>query len=365
MKDKDKKDKKGILGFILMGILGFLVSYLTSKRMAEVYKLDLGFYEILLKLLILVGSFYLSIIIHELGHLIFGLLSGYEFVSFRVGSLILYKSKSTYKLGRQTLPGTGGQCLLNLKSDDFINSPYGAYNLGGGIFNLIVSFLLVFLLKFRFFWPIDLLILYMVLVGLIFGPINLIPMRNNLLANDGENYKDLKSSKEARISFFTQLRINKLLVDGYRLREIDESLFTLRPDKSGLHEAIVYYNFERFLDMGAYKEAREFYESHIKKLKTGIYRLEAKKEMYFLDLLEGNNLDCYDDPELKKYNKLMKKTLGNLKISYGQALLLKNDPREGARILELFNKEKSRHPYGGEVKREEENIKKVDILYKS
>ena len=54
----------------------------------------------------------LSVPIHEGGHLICGLLTGYRFVSFRAGRFICYRRQGKLRIGRYQIAGTGGQCLL-------------------------------------------------------------------------------------------------------------------------------------------------------------------------------------------------------------------------------------------------------------
>jgi len=41
----------------------------------------------------LVVSFYIQIAIHEFGHMIFGLITGYKFSSFRMGNLMWVKEE--------------------------------------------------------------------------------------------------------------------------------------------------------------------------------------------------------------------------------------------------------------------------------
>lgn len=55
----------------------------------------------------LVLSFWLQAILHEGGHLVCGLLSGYRFLSFRVGSFTLLRQNGRLVLRRFYLPGTG------------------------------------------------------------------------------------------------------------------------------------------------------------------------------------------------------------------------------------------------------------------
>lgn len=58
--------------------------------------------------LCLYAAFFLQIIIHEAGHLIFGLLSGYRFCSFRIGSLMWIKKEGKLQLKRYSIAGTAG-----------------------------------------------------------------------------------------------------------------------------------------------------------------------------------------------------------------------------------------------------------------
>ena len=57
-------------------------------------------------------SYLLIIIIHEAGHLVFGLLSGYKYLLFRVGSLILIKRNNKFEFKKMSIQGTAGQFVL-------------------------------------------------------------------------------------------------------------------------------------------------------------------------------------------------------------------------------------------------------------
>lgn len=57
-------------------------------------------------------SFLIVPIIHESGHLVMGLLTGYDFVSFRVGSFTVIKENGKLVRKKFNIAGTGGQCIL-------------------------------------------------------------------------------------------------------------------------------------------------------------------------------------------------------------------------------------------------------------
>ena len=77
------------------------------------------------------ASVLFSVITHELGHLIAGLLTGYRFVSFRIFSFMLVRSEGKWKIRRMSVPGTGGQCLMAPPRKKNGYYPFALYNLGG------------------------------------------------------------------------------------------------------------------------------------------------------------------------------------------------------------------------------------------
>ena len=127
------------MGAIIGGLSGFFgVQYLDKNSIS-----DIEF------VIIVAGSIlaiYLQLILHEAGHLIFGLLSGYEFVSFRVGSITIYKKDGKTHIGSYKLAGTGGQCLM--APPDLVNEkiPYVLFNFGGVIINIVTSIFIVVVL---------------------------------------------------------------------------------------------------------------------------------------------------------------------------------------------------------------------------
>ena len=119
----------------------------------------------------------LHMIIHEIGHLICGLISGYKFSSFRIMNFILIQKNGKLKIKRLTIAGTGGQCLMAPPDMKDEKIPILLYNLGGPIFNLIAG--IIFLLIFFILMPYPLVgasVFVFSLVGIIFAVLNGIPM---------------------------------------------------------------------------------------------------------------------------------------------------------------------------------------------
>lgn len=124
-------------------IAAILIACFTDTTFAEfVTKLkSTDFIEMMLAAGIGVLSFLISqmflIILHETGHLVCGLLSGYKFVSFRIYSLTFIKMDGRLRVRRYSIAGTGGQCLLTPPDLPLKKIPTGWYNFGGVLFNII------------------------------------------------------------------------------------------------------------------------------------------------------------------------------------------------------------------------------------
>ncbi len=86
-------------------------------------------------------AMFLQMFIHEGGHLVFGLLTGYRFSSFRIASLMLLKENGSYHWKKLSLAGTGGQCLMC--PHDLVDGKirYVVYNFSGVFFTLISAVL--------------------------------------------------------------------------------------------------------------------------------------------------------------------------------------------------------------------------------
>ena len=135
-----KKEKRnnlynGIVGLIILVCaagFGFLLSVTLLSGF-------FSFPEVILGIIGVLVTYYVSIIVHEGGHLVFGLISGYRFCSFRIGSLMWINQDGKIQLRRFNLAGTGGQCLMTPPAEKESKAQIITYNLGGVIANLILA----------------------------------------------------------------------------------------------------------------------------------------------------------------------------------------------------------------------------------
>ena len=174
-----------ILYFSLGGVCGALISrYVKAMNETEVTILTI-LQGVIVLVIIMYAAYIVQIIIHEAGHLIFGLLTGYKFSSFRIFSFMWVKENGKLKLKHLSLAGTGGQCLMT--PPELINGkyPYLLYNLGGSITNMITAciFFVIYIALHNYLF-LSYFLLMLSLLGVVSAIINGVPMKLGIINND-------------------------------------------------------------------------------------------------------------------------------------------------------------------------------------
>ena len=101
-KAKNKGRLGGIASVLCFGIIGLGCGISMVPFMTYALEEEGNMFIFLLGVLILFSLMYLSIFIemaiHEAGHLIFGLATGYKFLSYRIGSFTFIKEEGKIKV---------------------------------------------------------------------------------------------------------------------------------------------------------------------------------------------------------------------------------------------------------------------------
>ena len=180
----------------LVGIMavGAVVGYFVGKIAGD--SLSRGDApNIIFLLLAGVIAFVLQIIVHEAGHLVCGLISGYKFVSFRVFDFKIIKDENgKLNFRYEKIEGTGGQCLM--RASEYVEGKFKfkLYLLGGVIFNVLFS--IVFWLILPSYYT-----LLFALIGFTLAFLNLIPMG----FNDGMTFYHASKDETTRFVLYLQL----------------------------------------------------------------------------------------------------------------------------------------------------------------
>lgn len=351
MKKNNLGQKLLTLAFMLACMIFGAIGGFLLVLLADKYNFSFG--KVMYLLSMIVVNYIIAIIIHESGHLITGLLSGYEFLSFRIGSFTLVKENGKLKRKRFNIIGTGGQCLMMPPdSDKPENVPFIFYFLGGGLFNLLTAIIFIpaGIAVSTFYISTPILILG--IVSLFQCLMNLIPL-NFQLPNDGYNILLFNRKEDERILFYQQLRINGLMHQGYAPSEMPEKLFEFN-NNQGLGYLL---KAALYIDKKEFESAQDLIMKSLEsETLLGIYEYEAKSELLFCMIMNNTSekeIDTLFDATLKKYILLSSKTqIAKRRIMYTYYFLYEKDSNSAQREYEAAMNMKKTYPNIGELKSE-------------
>lgn len=360
MNKKKKADWGGVLMMLLYLLVGGFCGILIMRYMDAAGLQGLGSC-LLVFALMLAGVYlvmYLQIVLHEGGHLLFGLLSGYGFSSFRVGSLMLQKTEAGLRFRRLSLAGTGGQCLMTPPELKDGTMPFVLYNLGGVLMNLF-SALVCFLLSLRCPGTLACLFLQMAaVIGLAFALANGLPLPLAAVDNDGSNIISMCKSPAAVRAFWVQLKANELASRGVRLKDMPEEWFTLPDERelqNGITASVAVLREGRLADMLRIDEADEAARALLEgnSRLQGVYRSLLSCDRITFALLRGEDPAAMLTKELRQFMKSMKSFPSVLRCEYALALQ-EGDTEKAAKLRGDFEKMARRYPNPADIESERE-----------
>ena len=362
---KKKAQWSQILGSAVMILIGIVCGIILAKS-PSVFPVDNTVNKILWLISLLVVMYLATIIhmiIHEAGHLIFGIMSGYRFSSFRILSHIWIKKDNKMQHLRLKIAGTGGQCLMSPPPmlDDKL--PVILYNLGGSFANIIIGAICLCLYFVFINTPfLSAVLLIMALVGFIFGILNGIPMRLGTVDNDGYNAWSLTRNQAAMRAFWIQLKVNEEISQGKRLQDMPDEWFDFPSDenlKNSMVAVIGVFACNRLMDQHRFNEAKSQMK-HMLKIETGIVGLHQRMmicDLLYLELIGKNRPEIcarYFSREQDKFMRSMKNFPSIIRTQYAYALLANHDAKKAQLYRIHFNQAAKTYPYNNEVAAERE-----------
>ncbi len=354
------------LGFVLYIIAGFV----CGSWVVDYIDVYIGRDSSAKRLLVLVAAMLavyaamvVQAVIHEFGHMVFGLASGYRFGSFRIFSLMWIKEGDRLRVRRLKLAGTAGQCLMSPPDLKDGKIPVVLYNLGGVIMNLIAGAAFAGL---SFLFPqapaLAVFLRFLAAAGALSAAVNGIPIRMGQVDNDGRNVLSMIMDPEAVRAFRLQLKITESLAGGARLRDLPDEWFAV-PDDEALSNSIIaasgVFAANRLMDMNRFSEADGLIR-HLLSVESGIIGLH--RSMMTCDLIVTELLGMNRRSELdglltdgqKRFMKAMKRFPSVLRTEYALALLDDRDEEKARRIEEEFDRVAADYPYKGDIEGERE-----------
>lgn len=346
-KKRENTDKKimSFILFIVFTLSAFIGGYIAGKTFAmNMANTNNKLLIFLIFLIIIYLVMILQVIIHELGHMVFGLLSGYKFCSFRIFSLILIRKDGKFIIKRYKLPSTAGQCLMD--PPDLINGkmPCLLYNLGGSIFNLISAIMCLIIIVNSNNTYLKVFLFSNIIVGVMFTILNGIPIKTKEICNDGYNALNLKNDTVFTKYMWIQLKAHRYLLDGKSLSEFPCDFFLTPADENINHPlatAIVMYQLNMLLEQHRFEECKEKAYDLINNYDIiNIYKVSCINDLVYLEILDGN----FDKArELMNKNQIKLSKAFGYNISFARTLylyylLVEKDDKNVVKYKKLLDK---------------------------
>lgn len=343
---------------ILAAFVMFWFGALYGKSL--VASQELSIIEMLGHVVVYAGAILGGILVHEAGHLVGGLLSGYTFSSFRIGKWMWYKEGEKIKFALFTIPGTLGQCLMipAKRKDDY---PYFWYLAGGGMANLLFG-LTSALLTVVVMQEMHIFLWINAGVNLGLGLLNLLPYKG-FVSNDGYQLVSLFHNRKARKAFALQLMVADAQIHGRRLIELEESAFVYATEKDYENEIIAvsqFYLIGRELDRKNYEKAYQMMKQLLAKEHLEMSELLKqiiRLEILYLDLVHHRLTDVSHQysKKLKKLTKsLASSHLAACRFLYAYEKIVHQKDTEAEAYVQQFEKIAIHYPYKGDLALERE-----------
>ncbi len=359
-KEMIKKFLASAVFMIVCGGLGFLLGMFIAKTSAHPI-------FIIVWMAVAVILYLLQIILHEAGHFLFGKLSGYTFVSFRVGNYTWIKEDGKYVIKKFKIPGTAGQCLMMPPETDENGNIFTLYHMGGVLVNLFFTLIGILLFVLSENPNVQAFGFILGLVAGVTALSNGIPFKAGGVANDGYNVLLLKKDKIARRSTYIMLKVNGLLTQGIRMKEMPYEWFVLPEEadlSNSMNATIRIMEGNWFFDKMQFEEAKVCYETLLQKPEQllEVHKMELECEMLFFELIGQQRKEVIEElytKKLKSYVKTMSPfTLNKKRLQYALCLYEKKSGWEAEleKIYEEALKVKDTYPVKAEAEGEMEVI---------
>lgn len=366
-----KQALKLILSTLLGACIGFgavmlCIAFFTETSLSDFFRnmgnirLTLLLFSCLLSLTCLILAVFVQILLHEAGHLVFGLATGYRFVSFRIGSLTLIKERGKFRFKRFSISGTGGQCLLSPPDKPYGQMPYFWYNAGGVLMNLLTA--IIALIPWIMFpempLALHLFLLFSFICGFFLALMNGIPMRMAGIANDAHNLMLMRKDVNTRKYLAIQLSVNAEAQKGVRPKDMPDEWF---PDDEVtdygniMQIAVRVLYASRFIDRKEFVAAQELFNEMMRHKEeiVGLYVKEIACELLFLELVgecRKEEIERLYTDRLQRYILHYKNMMSSKqRLLCALALYRENQPEKAKDIYEKVSRKRDRYLLQGEV----------------
>ncbi|MDH6342266.1 tetratricopeptide (TPR) repeat protein [Parabacteroides sp. PFB2-12] len=217
MKKKTSRILTLTLFFLICVGIGALFGLYVAKHMKE-----MGAIGILLLIACVFLSFILAIQLHEIGHFLFGKLSGYRLLMLKFGPLCYKYENGKYKFTFEKAVGYAGLCMMVPPEGELRDSRHILYYAGGVTTNILTGAIAILLACLFPAWhPLLTMALWIFgLVSIILGATNLWPRIEQNNPTDGKIIFSILRKEELAKDMTFLNRVMQQMVVGMRPGDI-------------------------------------------------------------------------------------------------------------------------------------------------
>ncbi len=302
--------------------------------------------------MITIGAYvFLVILVHEFGHLLCGLITGYQLISFRVLNMSICKNEDSLKLTLCKFHNSDGQCLMCPPDYKESKSPFFLYMIGGSLFDFAM-FLIFFQLSqsLSLSYEIRMLLLVLAHIEFLGFIINIIPHRFNGVISDGLTVLLMLKDKNAVRCWYQHAHLYFELLNGKTYGDIEENTFEIlqKYDCDLSNELIAMFKLEQCYYLMYHKkwdEALLMIEEIERYNKTFDSIVKPEKLFILIKLKESSS---YIDVLYRNYYKWIKvKKIANIhleRIRLAHDIYLGLDKTDSRNQLKIFMSKLASHP---------------------
>lgn len=285
------KKYKGLIILISL-ILFVILSYIGLFIIAFNDETNL-FLAILYQVIGLIITFPVFVAVHEAGHMVFGLISGYSLLSYKVGPFEWYKSDDKIKF--RILPLNAivlGQCLMSPpKPKKKIKPKFHLYNAGGLIFSYLMDIIVIVLFILLINYDICFMFIPIISISLFLTINNSIYQPGGI--NDVCNYVLVKNNPKYIDSILYQLEMITNITNGKRYGA--KTLYTPYYEEKLNHIslAVVQFRFYQLIDKDDFEEAKKLAKimrKNIQRIPFVLQRAAILLDILYADLVLDENM---------------------------------------------------------------------------
>ncbi len=311
---------------------------------------------ILWSMFYIISSYLVQIVIHETGHLLFGLLTKYKLITFRIYCFAIIRGENGgFSVRNYHRSGSLGQCLMLAPEKE--NYPYKLITLGGILLNLLTAVMATIILVYQphLLFVHRLGVILFAFYGYGFAFLNLIPFQNSGTMTDGRVLSVLSKNQFARTSNKIQLRVAQYLIYGKTYGELPLNLFHVPKGEDltnpiiGYHKILESYYYMDYRLWDKVKECLDEFCPVMDKLPRWLKHTILIEEVFISIMQRDDTIkisNIYNG--IKSYLKQSEGDYGTIRVRSAYEIFIKNIDKD--MTIQKSKRFKENYLYPGEVR---------------